>query len=54
MIAGLAADAPWGSVIDALIPAAEAAGRTLLRDEAGVILNLAKANLLARQHAVVA
>ena len=48
VIAGLAADAPWASIIDAFIPAAEKAGRTLLRDEAGVILNLAKANILAK------
>ena len=52
VIAGLAADAPWSSVVDAFIPAAEKAGRTLLRAEAGVILNLAKANLLAKQNVV--
>lgn len=54
VIAGLSADASWSAIIDAFIPEAEKAGRTLLRDEASIILNLAKANILAKQNAAVA
>ena len=42
------AGASWPTLIAALLPAAKAAGISLLENEAGIILNLAKANLDAK------
>lgn len=49
VLTGFAADAPWATILDAFVKHAEADGRNLLKDEAAVMLNLAKANLLAKQ-----
>jgi hypothetical protein len=49
---GFATNAPWTTIVDSLVQHAEASGRTLLKEEAGIILNLAKANILAKAHGV--
>ncbi|MDE2233671.1 MAG: hypothetical protein KGJ90_06240 [Patescibacteria group bacterium] len=53
VLASFAEGTPWATIVAALIPAAKSAGKDLLIEEAGVILNLAKANLLAKQVAAM-
>jgi hypothetical protein len=48
VLINVAADASWKTIIAAFIPEAEKAGKTLLDEEASLILNLAKANLIGK------
>lgn len=45
LLQGALPTAPWNALIDEFIPLAEAAGTKLAQDEAGIILNVAKAKI---------
>ena len=48
VLAGFVAGESWPVIIAAFIPQAEASGVSLAENEASIILNIAKANLLAK------
>lgn len=49
VLAGAIVGTPWATLVAQLIPAAEAAGITLIEEAASIILNIAKANLDAKK-----
>lgn len=51
VLTGVASGTPWGAIVASLVAAAEAQGITLAQGTASVILNLAKANLDAKNAA---
>lgn len=51
VLTGLASGTPWGTIIASLIATAETQGISLAEGAAGIILNMAKSNLDAKNAA---